>query len=107
MAVYFIRAGEDGPVKIGYATNPKHRMRGLQSGNWIRLKLIRVVDGDLFTERFFHEAFADKHIVREWYHYCSLMLTLEPREPKIPPSLRFPNYSDGYRMNQRLLGQPA
>lgn len=100
MAVYFIRAGEDGPVKIGYAGEPKRRMRSLQSGNWIRLHLIRELPGDLATERFFHELYADRRRAFEWYEFCPSMLVAEPGEPLNPPRLRYLNYTvEGCALN--------
>jgi hypothetical protein len=41
--VYVIQWGEDGPVKIGQAIDPKSRMGELQVANWMELRLAAVV----------------------------------------------------------------
>ena len=41
--VYVIQWGEDGPVKIGQAIDPKSRMAELQVANWMTLRLVAVV----------------------------------------------------------------
>ncbi len=45
MSVYFIRAGDNGPVKIGTAEDVAGRLRELQCGNHEDLRLLRVVEG--------------------------------------------------------------
>jgi hypothetical protein len=75
MAVYFIRAGEDGPVKIGYATNPRKRFAVLQSGHWMNLVMLRVIEGDHGTERDLHARYKPLHIRGEWYNFCPSMLS--------------------------------
>lgn len=72
--IYFVRAGEDGPVKIGYATDFAKRVSSLQVGNHLPLKLIRQVDGPRPAERWYHQRFSDCHIAREWFHFHLDML---------------------------------
>lgn len=43
MSVYFIRAGDGGPVKIGLADDVPHRLRELQIGNHVELRLLRAL----------------------------------------------------------------
>lgn len=76
MAVYMIRAGETERVKIGYATDVSQRMRELQSGCWERLRLLRQMAGDKFTEGWLHRYFASFHIDRDWFVFDEEMLTV-------------------------------
>lgn len=45
MPVYMIRAGDDGPDKIGVARDQRKRLRGLQTAHAESLHLIRILDG--------------------------------------------------------------
>jgi hypothetical protein len=73
--VYFIRAGDHGPVKIGTAHNIAVRMNNLQNGHYEQLNLIRVVDGDRHLEMRIHERFRHLRIRREWFQFDAAMLT--------------------------------
>jgi len=84
MAVYFIRAGEDGPVKIGYAKNVVRRMAMLQSANPANLTLIREVDGGRVLECWFHRLFADYRLDGEWFSFNEEMLTRTASQPVFP-----------------------
>ena len=53
--VYLIAEGEDGPLKIGKATDPVKRLREMQTGNSRRLRVERVILGDRQIEKLFHE----------------------------------------------------
>lgn len=53
--VYAIGEEELGPVKIGVAKDPIRRLRGMQTGNPRRLRVERVVLGDVHTEQLLHE----------------------------------------------------
>lgn len=77
MAVYFIRAGENGPVKIGVAVDIPRRMAVMQSGNHLPLKLIREMDGSYMEESWLHRYFREAHVRGEWFEYRDAMLTVE------------------------------
>lgn len=49
--VYFVREQPEGAIKIGAATHPIRRLRELQVGNPRRLKIERLVFGDVTAER--------------------------------------------------------
>lgn len=57
--VYFIGEYDedenDGPVKIGAATNPVDRLRSMQTGNPRRLRIEHVLLGDMALEKLMHE----------------------------------------------------
>lgn len=69
MPVYFIRAGAFGDVKIGFAANPLARLRQLQTSQPVKLRIIRVVEGDRTTEGALHQRFAAHRTVGEWFSF--------------------------------------
>lgn len=77
MAVYFIRAGENGPVKIGAAEDVAHRIANLQAGNPEPLKLLREIPGGRQTEAALHRRFRHLRIRSEWFEFHPDMLTCE------------------------------
>lgn len=87
MAVYLIRRGECGPVKIGKAIDPKGRMADLQVGSPERLIMLRAIEGYGPEEAALHERFASLQISREWFDYHDDMLG-EIGFKDIEPSVR-------------------
>lgn len=77
MTVYFIRAGERGPVKIGYAENARIRLRVLQRANPEPLLLIREIPGERKHEAWLHSHFAMLRIRGEWFRFCERMMDIE------------------------------
>lgn len=75
MPVYLIRAGENGPVKIGRASDPAQRLSDLQTAHWETLRLIRVWEGDAAEESALHLQFADLRIRGEWFGFSRSMLS--------------------------------
>ena len=69
--IYVIRAGEDGPVKIGVATNPTLRITELQCGSWMDLSFVAVaavITGLARTaENAAHHVAAEHRIRGEWF----------------------------------------
>ena len=53
--IYFIQAGNDGPIKIGKAQSPEARRRELQTGNHEKLNLIKEIPGDADRENSIHK----------------------------------------------------
>ena len=78
MSVYLIRAGVNGPVKIGHARNPEKRIAGFQTAHYERLTLLRTWPGGQPEEAALHRAFSDFRITGEWFHFCEAMLTADP-----------------------------
>lgn len=64
--VYFIQAGE-GPVKIGWALDPKKRLAELQTGCPSELRLIGTWPGDRELEKSAHQHFAEHRLRGEWF----------------------------------------
>lgn len=76
MTVYIIRAGDNGPVKIGWSAGPAEgRMATLQAGSAERFKLLREMPGTRRAEAAMHLKFAAHRIDREWFHFHPDMLT--------------------------------
>jgi hypothetical protein len=65
--VYFI--GNDEFVKIGYSTDPKNRLKYIQSGHPHKLKLFGCIRGDMKLERELHEKFKEHRLNGEWFTY--------------------------------------
>lgn len=72
MYVYFVRAGNTGPIKIGVAVNVDNRLKTLQTGNHLELRLVAKIKcrskADAYSmERNLHKKFKGKHIRGEWF----------------------------------------
>lgn len=74
--LYFIQAGDDGPIKIGHSANPRERLAMLQVGNPRELVLLAEIDysaGNLgertaaYQEELFHRTFRIARIRGEWF----------------------------------------
>jgi hypothetical protein len=74
MAVYMIRVGADGPVKIGVAAHPQKRLSALQTGHPEALTMLRVMEGDRHFESALHRHFAHLRTRGEWFTHCNQML---------------------------------
>ena len=66
--VYFLRRGEDGPIKIGVAVNPNKRKAQLQTSLVEPLHTLLVLPGTRATEAHYHARFAKLRIRGEWFH---------------------------------------
>lgn len=64
-AVYFIRAGSDGPIKIGASASPRGRLASPQTANPEKLSIIAILPEA--EEREVQAKFADEHLQGEWF----------------------------------------
>jgi hypothetical protein len=79
MSVYFIRRGEDGPVKIGFAKVPASRIRDIQTYVPEQLIIVRIIsDGDRTTEKLLHFHYRHLLLRGEWFRYDETMLIIDP-----------------------------
>ena len=85
--VYFIQAGRNGQIKIGRADSPSKRITGLQTGSPEELRVLAVIPGPLWLERYFH---------RHWREYRSRGEWFSP-EPDILNFLHWWNTGTGHR----------
>jgi hypothetical protein len=74
MPVYMIRAGENGPVKIGVTDDVGKRLRNMQTGNSERLSVLRVFEGSADEERRLHARFLSLRLRGEWFHFSPELL---------------------------------
>lgn len=67
--IYFIQAGENGPIKIGESENPKERLNQLQTANPYKLELLWVFnDGDSEWNEAKVQAIFDHELIKgEWF----------------------------------------
>lgn len=65
--IYFIEAGDGGPIKIGRAVDPESRLRQLQTGTPERLRLLAVVAGSRDLESDIHRRLAAHRRSGEWF----------------------------------------
>lgn len=66
--IYFIQAGENGLIKIGYSHSPEQRLAKLQTASPVPLKILITVDGDMGFEARLHRKFADFRAEGEWFY---------------------------------------
>jgi hypothetical protein len=86
--VYFIQAGENGPVKIGYTYEPEKRLIAMQGNHYEMLRILRVVPGNRYGERRLHQHFAHLRIRGEWFSFSEEMLTVAVEQQPTPPWMR-------------------
>lgn len=65
--VYFIQAGDNGAIKIGYTDNVNKRLKQIQTGNPYKLNLLKVINGNYETERTIHKLFSKDRLEGEWF----------------------------------------
>lgn len=87
--IYFLQAGEGGPIKIGFTDKPiNKRMATLQTANAEKLTLIATMEGDLEDEKKFKSLFKTYRLNGEWYRPdknllgCLLRMALDPKTIK-------------------------
>lgn len=66
--VYFIAAGDHGPIKIGFASNLRRRLHGLQTGNHEYLKVLGWISpGTKEIEKQLHHDLRRHRIHGDWF----------------------------------------
>ena len=68
--IYFIQAGDNGPVKIGYSLNKNttyKRLSALQTAHYEDLRVVKMMDGGRAEESNLHFIFRKLRINREWF----------------------------------------
>lgn len=76
MAVYFIQAGESGPIKIGSSSSPTDRLKTLQVASPERLRMLLVVDGGAHVEQALHHHFGSTRMSSEWFRPTNGLLAM-------------------------------
>lgn len=67
MYLYFIQAGEDGPIKIGITRNPEVRLANLQVSHFETLHVRAICAGGSELETELHAHFASGRLRGEWF----------------------------------------
>jgi hypothetical protein len=70
-AVYFIKSGDDGLIKIGWTNDVDSRLATLQTGSPEVLSLLALVIGAQADERRLHQKFAHLRVRGEWFQDCA------------------------------------
>lgn len=65
--IYFIQAGNNGPIKIGIASKPETRLKNLQTAHFDELTIRGVMPGDKEVEKELHDRFSSYHMRGEWF----------------------------------------
>lgn len=74
--VYFVQAGDEfGPIKIGHTTqDPQLRLKQLQTGSWLPLRLLHWEEGGQELERAYHLILRHQRLEGEWFRAGPLSL---------------------------------
>lgn len=78
MPVYFIRSGDIGPVKIGWARDVEARRKQLQVSHPYPLYVLRVIECRRGTEQWLQKRYEAAKLLGEWFAFDAEMLTIEP-----------------------------
>jgi uncharacterized protein YozE (UPF0346 family) len=74
--IYFIQSGTSGPIKIGYtASSVERRLSNLQTGHPEKLILLVSIEGNRSLEKQLHNQFNNHHLIGEWFHPHSIILS--------------------------------
>lgn len=85
--VYFVQAGEGGPIKIGVSGDVKTRMASLQGAHFERLRLLGSTPGTSEDERKLHQRFSAARVKGEWFRPVpALLLYIGMASPSPSPS---------------------
>ena len=76
--IYFVRAGEEGPVKIGRTKDVERCISALQTSHFAKLTVIRTLDAPGWVEGWLHDLFAPLHVHGGWFTFTDDMLAIEP-----------------------------
>jgi DNA-binding XRE family transcriptional regulator len=71
--IYFVQSNDH--VKIGYAINPKYRIRSIQTSHPFKLYPLLVLDGTLIDETKLHDQFQQYRVNGEWFTLCEEIQT--------------------------------
>lgn len=97
--VYFLQAGDGGPIKIGFTKGePKARIKSLQTASPLKLILIGVANGSSVEEKLLHYHLRSYRVAGEWFRPTSqvteaMILAMNgefPKKPEIVPTLKAP-----------------
>lgn len=85
--VYFIRAGENGSIKIGHTRNFSKRFKDLISMSPVALHTLGVIEGNRAMEQALHGMFAPDRLHGEWFRPSPRLLAWIARHAVPAPDL--------------------
>ena len=65
--IYFIQAGQNGPIKIGVSDNPQKRLGTLRTAHYEELELLGAIGGGEDKEKEIHLRFGQYRMTGEWF----------------------------------------
>jgi hypothetical protein len=68
--LYFIEAGQGGPIKIGRSRDVAKRVKGIRVGSPWGAEIVAVVSGRGADEPLWHRAFDHCRMSGEWFTWC-------------------------------------
>jgi hypothetical protein len=86
--IYFVQADRVGLIKIGFAEDPESRLRELQVGSPVRLRLLRAEEGGREREAALHRRFAHARSHGEWFFPVPDLLAYVGRPGRSATALR-------------------
>lgn len=84
--IYFVQAGKDGAIKIGYAKSiiaVRERIKVTQTYNPAKLKLLKITPGGRQRENEMHNTFKSCRIRGEWFHPNNKLLEHIKQLPRV------------------------
>jgi hypothetical protein len=95
--VYFIRAKDGGPVKIGSSIHLLLRLKQLQANSPVELELVAATEGSARFEREVHSRFQHCRLHGEWFEPIDELLNFMA-EIGLPEELgEIPDYKAAYK----------
>lgn len=73
-SVYFVSAGEGGPIKIGWSQDVSRRIEELQTANAHKLVLLATLKGTMADEARCHDLFRQHRMQSEWFEHAQAIL---------------------------------
>lgn len=83
--IYFLQAGDDGPIKIGYTMSVDH-IKSWQEGSPVPLKLLATLEGSLEVEAYLHSKFLRFRQQGKWFKGSQEILNFI-QDSRLPHSL--------------------
>jgi hypothetical protein len=111
MSVYFVQAGQNGPIKIGYADDVGLRLNKIRSDCPQPITLLLEIEGGLDVEAALHERFDALRFRGEWFWPGKALLTfietMTPEPVEEEPQPLEPDYASPRALIESLGGTSA
>lgn len=101
--IYFIQAGKNGPIKIGFTQNSiNDRLNSLQNATYEELELIGTCNGEIEDEKKIHSIFNSIKIRGEWFRPTEDLLNFIFEKTKFPIDKDYEIPKNGIKLNDIL-----